>query len=124
MRRRQAATNWVWKLGSQVLLRDTMRMTSPGPLWRWPFVAALFLQLLAPAGWCHPPEDWRREKRLIDVHMHMGAGKGGLDRSIGIMDQVGLGVGVNLSGGTVTHEPGKPSAFERSKAVADAAHPG
>src|SRR5215203_5450984 len=56
--------------------------------------------------------------------MHMGAGKGGLDRSIGIMNQVGLGVGVNLSGGTVTHEPGKPSGFERSKAVADAAHPG
>ena len=69
------------------------------------------------------PEEWRREKRIIDLHMHLGGGKGGLDRAVRIMDRVGLGVGVNLSGGTVTHEPDKPSAFQRTKELADSLYP-
>jgi predicted TIM-barrel fold metal-dependent hydrolase len=100
---------------------DTHPMRAPG------CHLPLFLALLSCAHFSSQagtPEEWRREMRIIDVHMHMGGGKGGLDRAIGIMDRVGLGVGVNLSGGTVTREKDKPSAFERTKALADATHPG
>jgi predicted TIM-barrel fold metal-dependent hydrolase len=40
------------------------------------------------------------------------------------MDAVGLGVGVNLSGGTVTRKDGAPSEFERHKQLADRLFPG
>ena len=96
-------------------------MHSPRLLSAWLVVVAAIIPI---HGWTDGPDEWRSEKRIIDVHMHEGAGKGGLDRSIGIMDRVGLGIGVNLSGGTVTHEPDKPSQFERTKALADQTHPG
>ena len=41
------------------------------------------------------------------------------------MDAVGVGIGVNLTPGTVTRGPqGGPSEFEQNKAVADALYPG
>ncbi|MGH7434220.1 MAG: amidohydrolase family protein, partial [Polyangiaceae bacterium] len=41
-----------------------------------------------------------------------------------IMDAVGIGVGVQLSGGEVTHAKGQPSEFEQRKAVTDKQAPG
>jgi predicted TIM-barrel fold metal-dependent hydrolase len=42
-----------------------------------------------------------------------------------IMDAAGVGIGVNLSGGTTTHGTNEaPSEFERNKALAERLHPG
>ncbi|HET6406925.1 MAG TPA: hypothetical protein VFG14_03510, partial [Chthoniobacteraceae bacterium] len=48
------------------------------------------------------PDDWRRERRIIDLHMHIDAKEDRYARAVRIMDTAGIGVGVNLSGGTVT----------------------
>jgi predicted TIM-barrel fold metal-dependent hydrolase len=70
------------------------------------------------------PETWRREKRIIDLHMHVDAKPERFTRAVGIMDTVGIGVGVNLSGGTVTHASEEKSQFEKVKAMADEMYPG
>src|SRR5687768_9617323 len=69
------------------------------------------------------PRDWRAEKRLIDLHLHINSTAEHLRRAVSIMDSVGIGVGVNLSGGTVTSKEGAPSVFERNKRVADELFP-
>lgn len=70
------------------------------------------------------PEQWRKERRIIDLHLHLDGSRGGLARAVAIMDRVGLGIGVNLSGGTVTAKPGEKSALEKIKTLADGLHPG
>ncbi|MFO0867906.1 MAG: amidohydrolase family protein [Pirellulales bacterium] len=70
------------------------------------------------------PAVWRREKRIIDLHQHVEATPERLDRAIGILDRAGVGIGVLLGVGTVTHKPGEPSAFERVRAVVEARYPG
>ncbi len=40
------------------------------------------------------------------------------------MDRAGVGIGVNLSGGVVTHKDGEQSEFEKVKALADTKYPG
>lgn len=67
---------------------------------------------------------WRAEKRLIDLHLHVAYEEDTLARAVKIMDEAGIGVGVNLSGGTTTSNDGQPSAFARNKAFADERHPG
>jgi predicted TIM-barrel fold metal-dependent hydrolase len=68
---------------------------------------------------------WRAEHRTIDLHQHINGTTQHLTRAVKIMDAVGLGIGVNLSGGTVTPGTnGSPSAFERSKRLADTLFPG
>jgi predicted TIM-barrel fold metal-dependent hydrolase len=67
---------------------------------------------------------WRAEHRLIDLHQHIDYSTQRLTRAIKIMDAVGLGIGVNLSGGVTT--PGTnntPSEFERNKRLADTLFP-
>src|SRR5215472_12659506 len=56
--------------------------------------------------------------------MHIKPTPERLAQAVRIMDAVGIGVGVNLSGGTVTHAKGQPSDFERTKNLADATAPG
>ena len=68
---------------------------------------------------------WRAEHRTIDLHQHINYTTQHLTRAVKIMDAVGLGIGVNLSGGTVTRGTNDaPSAFERNKQRADALFPG
>lgn len=68
---------------------------------------------------------WRAERRIIDLHMHVNYTTGHLTRAVKIMDAVGLGIGANLSGGTVTRaNESTPSEFERNKGLADALFPG
>ena len=86
-------------------------------------IAALtFLAALSAAA--SEPETWRSEHRIIDLHMHIDGTEERFARAVRIMDAAGLGIGVNLSGGTVTHAPGEASEFERVKAMADRLHPG
>ncbi len=87
------------------------------------------------AGWLlwakvEPPvnravaERWRQEKRIIDLHMHVDGTPERFDRAIRIMDRSGIGIGVNLSGGTATHKEGELSEFARVKALAETKYPG
>ena len=68
---------------------------------------------------------WRAAHRIIDLHMHVEAKEERYRRALKIMDETGLGLAVNLSGGTVTPGTnGGPSEFERNKALADKVAPG
>ncbi|HCF94089.1 MAG TPA: hypothetical protein DEW46_03430 [Verrucomicrobia bacterium] len=69
-------------------------------------------------------EAWREQARTIDLHMHINYSEAHLARAVRIMDQVGVGIGVNLSGGFVTRPEEGPSEFETNKALADRLHPG
>ena len=81
--------------------------------------AAICCQSLADS-----PDDWRREHRVIDLHMHIDAKEERYARAIRIMDAAGIGIGVNLSGGTVTRGEGGKSEFEATKEMADRLYPG
>jgi predicted TIM-barrel fold metal-dependent hydrolase len=70
------------------------------------------------------PAQWRAEKRLIDLHLHIGYTPERLGLAVKIMDGSGIGVGVNLSGGTTTRQGNQPSEFERNKKLADDLFPG
>jgi predicted TIM-barrel fold metal-dependent hydrolase len=67
---------------------------------------------------------WRAAHRLIDMHMHVEPTPEHMAEAVRVMDAVGIGVAVNLSGGTVTRERGGSSAFERTKGFADERFPG
>ena len=70
-------------------------------------------------------ERWRAEHRIIDLHQHINGTTQHITRAVKIMDAVGLGIGVNLSGGTVTRtNDSVPSEFERNKTRADRLFPG
>jgi|UPI0004BBC50C predicted TIM-barrel fold metal-dependent hydrolase len=69
-------------------------------------------------------DSWRQQKRLIDLHQHINSNEAHLQRAAQIMDEAGVGVGVNLSGGYVTSKDDSPSAFETTKALADRLAPG
>ncbi|MDH7502696.1 MAG: amidohydrolase family protein [Verrucomicrobiota bacterium] len=69
-------------------------------------------------------QEWRAERRLVDMHQHVDYREDHLRRCIGIMDKVGIGLVVNLSGGAVTHAPGETSEFERNRQSADKLFPG
>jgi predicted TIM-barrel fold metal-dependent hydrolase len=56
--------------------------------------------------------------------MHVDDTPEHMAEAVRIMDAVGIGVGINLSGGTTTHKPGKPSDFETTKKLADTKFPG
>jgi len=97
----------------------------------WPLFGALMLQgadrfessnLL---DRLHPRASaWRAEHRLIDLHQHIDSTPEHLARAVAILDLAGIGVGVNLSGGTVTSDSGKPSVFQQRKELADRLFPG
>src|SRR5712672_225009 len=71
-------------------------------------LAVLFLAAVAVPGRPAPfqlnpqADQWRAEHRFIDLHQHIDCSTQHLARAVKIMDAVGLGIGVNLSGGTVT----------------------
>ncbi|MSU34336.1 MAG: hypothetical protein EXS36_04365 [Pedosphaera sp.] len=75
-----------------------------------------------PPPW--PGDEWRREHRIIDLHQHIDGTEERMTRWLGIMDRVGVGIGVNLSGGTVTSKLGEPSAFVRLKELSERLAPG
>src|SRR5690242_20556497 len=89
-------------------------------------IALLFaVSISFPALAADTPQQWRADKRLIDMHEHIEGATQRLARAVKIMDTVGIGLEVNLSGGTVTQRTnGAPSEFERNKAMADKLYPG
>jgi predicted TIM-barrel fold metal-dependent hydrolase len=69
-------------------------------------------------------EQWRVQHRTIDLHQHINYTTQHLSRAVRIMDRVGVGVAVNLSGGYVTRGTNAISEFERNKRLADTLFPG
>lgn len=67
---------------------------------------------------------WRVEHRFIDLHQHIDYTPEHLARAVRIMDAVGIGIAVNLSGGTVTRKGDAPSDFERNRQLAGRLFPG
>jgi predicted TIM-barrel fold metal-dependent hydrolase len=69
-------------------------------------------------------EEWRAQHRTIDLHQHVNYTTQHLSRAVRIMDRVGVGVAVNLSGGYVTRGTNAVSEFDRNKRLADTLFPG
>jgi hypothetical protein len=63
--------------------------------------------------------EWRNAHRLIDLHTHIDATPDHLTQAVRVLDAVGIGVAVNLSGGMVTHASGQTSELEQTKKLAD-----
>lgn len=70
------------------------------------------------------PEVWRREKRIIDLHLHVEGRSERYERALGILNRAGVGIGVNLGAGTTSHKEGELSGFEATKLVGDKVAPG
>jgi predicted TIM-barrel fold metal-dependent hydrolase len=87
-----------------------------------------------PAASAAPAEDlaavqaqadaWRAAHEIIDLHTHIEPEPAPMDLAVRILDEVGVGTAVNLSGGTVTRARGGVSDFEATKAFTDKRHPG
>lgn len=69
-------------------------------------------------------DTWRRRHLLVDLHTHVEPTPEHFGQAVRIFDAVGIGLAVNLSGGTVTSDGGRPSSFERTKNLADRLAPG
>ena len=69
-------------------------------------------------------DQWRAHRRIIDLHQHIDYTPEHLARAVRIMDRAGIGLAVNLSGGTTTRQEGKQADFERNKGLADQLFPG
>ena len=67
---------------------------------------------------------WRAAHRLIDLHTHIDPTPEHMGEAVRVFDAVGIGVAVNLSGGTTTHAGSGPSEFEQVKRFADQHFPG
>jgi len=72
----------------------------------------------------HEADGWRRAHLLIDAHQHVSPDPSDLSRAVKIADAVGVGLIVNLSGGTVTPRPDVGSIFEYSRGLANQLFPG
>lgn len=70
------------------------------------------------------PLIWRQEKRIVDLHQHIGNNPEHFQRAIRILDQAGVGTGVMLGAGTVTHAEGQKSEFENARDLANGLFPG
>lgn len=68
--------------------------------------------------------DWRARHKLVDLHEHIDATPEHIRQAVRVLDAAGVGVAVNLSGGTVSHKPKDVSDFEKNKRVFDETAPG
>jgi hypothetical protein len=70
-------------------------------------------------------DQWRAEHRIIDLHQHMEYSPELLARGIRVLDASGVGLGIDLTPGTVTPGPnGEASEFESHKKMEDTLFPG
>jgi hypothetical protein len=70
-------------------------------------------------------DQWRAEHRLVDLHQHMDYSPELLARAIRVLDASGVGLGIDLTPGTVTPGAhGEPSEFESHKKMEDTLFPG
>ncbi len=77
-----------------------------------------------PAADALSPDVWRKEHRIVDLHMHIEGKPERFERAVRIMNAAGVGVGIELGSGTVTPIDDEVSQFEQVKRIADSNHPG
>ncbi len=70
------------------------------------------------------PDVWRRENRLVDLHMHIEGLPERYERAVRIMDAAGIGLGIELGSGTLTPIQGGLSEFEKAQAISNKVCPG
>lgn len=70
------------------------------------------------------PARWRAERRIIDLHLHVEANPDRIERALRILNDSGVGIGLNLGAGVTTSRDGQPSEFEVTKRRFDEAAPG
>lgn len=87
-------------------------------------VSTGWAQLPNPLADALSPDVWRAERRIIDLHLHVEPLPERLDRAVRILDRAGIGLGVMLGAGTVTHKDGESSEFERACGLANERYPG
>jgi predicted TIM-barrel fold metal-dependent hydrolase len=75
-----------------------------------------------PPPW--PCDRWRAEHRIIDLHQHIEATEPRIRRALRILDRSGVGIGVNLSGGTVTTKGTNLSEFQNNRDLFNRVAPG
>ena len=89
--------------------------------------------VVAPVAALEPPDilavqreadGWRREHRIIDLHEHIPPVPEALEHALKIHDAAGIGVAINLSGGTVTRAADGPSELEYTLALTRQRYPG
>jgi predicted TIM-barrel fold metal-dependent hydrolase len=76
----------------------------------------------APRPWIG--DRWRAERRIIDLHQHIEGSEARVLRAVGILDRSGVGLAVNLSGGTVTGGGTNLSEFQRNRDLFNRVAPG
>jgi predicted TIM-barrel fold metal-dependent hydrolase len=70
-------------------------------------------------------DQWRAAHRIIDLHQHLDYQPDSLAQAVKVMDASGVGLGIDLTPGTVTPGPdGQPSEFESHKKMEDSLYPG
>jgi predicted TIM-barrel fold metal-dependent hydrolase len=69
-------------------------------------------------------DGWRATHRIIDLHTHIDPSPEHIAQAVRVFDASGIGVAVDLSGGTTTHHKGQPSELEQVKQLLDAQAPG
>jgi len=69
-------------------------------------------------------DGWRARHLFVDLHEHIDPTPEHIAQAVRIQDAVGIGLAVNLSGGTVTRATKGPSDFELIKALTDNLVPG
>jgi predicted TIM-barrel fold metal-dependent hydrolase len=67
---------------------------------------------------------WRTAHRIIDLHTHIDPTPEHMGEAVRVMDAAGVGVAVNLSGGTTLHSKNHASELEQVKGFADTHFPG
>ena len=93
-------------------------------------IMALDAHSLARSEETHPhkdaysPDVWRREHRIVDMHMHIEGKPERFELAEKIMDAAGIGVGIELGSGTVTTGTDGVSDFERVRNVSAQTCPG
>ncbi len=102
----------LWVCAGVMALGLTARAADPPEVLPHPLEAAL------------SPEVWRREQRIIDLHQHIEGRPERFERAVKIMDEAGVGIGVNLGAGTATHKDGELSDLEQVQLVGDKTAPG
>ncbi|MCA9261497.1 MAG: amidohydrolase family protein, partial [Planctomycetales bacterium] len=67
---------------------------------------------------------WRREQRLIDVHMHVEGDPQRYERAVRVMNAAGIGVALELGSGTTLAPVDGLSKFENAIRISSVAQPG
>ncbi|WP_197455082.1 amidohydrolase family protein [Stieleria varia] len=73
------------------------------------------------------PSAWRAERRIVDVHTHVSPTADRYTRAVRILDEVGVGIAIELGSGTVTppqNDPNGRSALERAMSLSEEIAPG